>query len=70
MTKRIINLGGGSYHAHIEGNYVQGKDGVKERKVEKSAQVNDGEEEVINTNGANYVENLGGKVIGGDVIVE
>ncbi|MBN3993843.1 MAG: hypothetical protein HWQ36_26015 [Nostoc sp. NMS2] len=65
--KRIINLGGGIYNAHIEGNYIQGKEPkVKEpKKVEQFTKPNP---DTINTNGANYVENLGGKVIDGDVI--
>lgn len=70
MTKRIIDLGGGTYNAYIEGDYIQGQEPkVKEpKKVEQPEQPKQSNSNTINTNGANYVENLGGKVIDGDVI--
>lgn len=64
MTKRIINLGGGTYNANIEGDYIQGEKKKEPEPKMKSAQPP--EENTINTNGANYTESLGGEVIKGD----
>lgn len=66
MGRRIINLGGGTYNAHIEGNYIQGKE--PKTKEPKPVEQTEESPSSINTNGANYVEKLGGKKV--DIIIE
>ena len=69
---RIINLGnGGQYHKSIKGDYVEGKKKAPSEKKPKPSQPNPVVEviktengTVINTNSANYTENLEGEIIG------
>ncbi|WP_193200873.1 hypothetical protein [Nostoc sp. MG11] len=80
MVKRIINLGGGTYNAHIGGDYIQGgKKGFKNESTEaktidvevlsEETVVDDhAAAETIDTNGANYTEHVGGTVINGDAV--
>jgi hypothetical protein len=60
MTRRIINLGGGTYNKHIEGNYIEGKVKSSEPQAERTERNITSDSEVINTNGKNFTENLGG----------
>ncbi len=55
MTRRIINLGGGTYNANIQGDYIQGEKKEPEPKM-KSAAPSEESDNTINTNGANYTE--------------
>lgn len=65
---RIINLNGGNYHARIEGDYIQGQT-PKVKEPKKVEQPDESKTETVNTNGAVYIEKLGGKIIiDGDVI--
>lgn len=70
MGKRIINLGGGSYHANIQGDYIAGNKKDSNSQNSKNAQptvdVEVVSSETINTNGANYIEKINGRIIEGD----
>lgn len=54
-TDRVINLQGGTYNEHVNGNYVQGSQ-PQERNITNETEVSDGK-------GKNYVENQGGKKV-------
>lgn len=64
---RIINLGGGSYHKNIDGDYIENKQSKSESKSSSKSDpvVEDksNKSQNVNTNGANYIENIKGKII-------